>query len=154
RNPETHLAPQFLKFTHMQFLAQAFSHQPSRDTAETVLLRAYGLHTRPGEEGLPERRGWNPCGYSINGLNSELNSGEGCLQVVLSCLRPSQQVSGLPGKRRVADLPGDAQSLAAIHLGLTPLSGGERDLAAQSVKLRDVLHGASGSGLAEASLHL
>ena len=27
RNLETHLAPQFLKFTHVQLLAQAFSHQ-------------------------------------------------------------------------------------------------------------------------------
>ena len=118
------------------------------------MLRAYGLHTRPGQEGLPESRVWNPCGYSINGLNSELDSGEGRLQVVLPCLRPGEQVGGLPGKRRVADLPGNAQGLTAIRLGLAPLPGGESDLAAQSVKSRDVLHGAGGSGLDEASLHL
>src|SRR5262249_13388279 len=58
------------------------------------------------------------------------------------------------GKRRVADLPGDAQGFAAIGLSLTPLPGGESDLAAQRVKPRDVLHGAGGSGLAEPSLHL
>ncbi len=47
--------------------------------AETVLLLAYGLYTRPGQEGLPESTVWNPCGYSINGLDSELDSSEGRL---------------------------------------------------------------------------
>src|SRR5262245_28499 len=136
------------------FLRKRFRTRPSRDAAETVLLRTYGLHPRPGQERLPKIRVWNPCGYSINGLNSELDSGEGCLQVVLPYLRLSEQVSSLPGKRRVADLPGDAQGFAAIGLSLTPLPGGESDLAAQRVKPRDVLHGAGGSGLAEPSLHL
>src|SRR5438132_10890150 len=131
-----------------------WDYKPSRDAAETVLLRAYGLHSRPGQEGHPESRVWNACGHSINSLNSELDSGKGRLQVVLTCLRPGEQVSGLPGKRRVADLPGDAQGLAAIRLSLAPLPGGESDLAAQRVKPRDVLHGAGGSGLDEASLYL
>src|SRR5262245_862006 len=136
------------------FLRKRFFTRPSRDAAETVVFRAYGLHTRPGQEGLPERRFWNPCGYSLNSLNSELDTGEGGLQVVLPCLRPGEQVGGLPGQRRVADLPGDAQGLAAIRLSRAPLPGGKSNLTTQSMKSRDILHGASGPGLTEASLHL
>src|SRR5438270_2864460 len=136
------------------FLRKRFCTRPSRDTAEMVLLSAYSLHTRPGQEYFPESRVWNSCCYSIKSLNSELNSGEGRLQVILPGLRPGEQVGGLPGQRRVADLPGDTQGLAAIRLSLAPLPGGEGNLAAQGVKLCDVLHGAGGSGLAEASLHL
>jgi hypothetical protein len=118
------------------------------------LLHAYGLRTRPGQERLPESRVRNPCGHSINSLDSELDSGKACLQVVLPCLRAGEQVSSLPGKRRVADLPGDAQSLTTIRLGLAPLPSGESNFASQSVKPRDVFHGAGGSGLDEASLYL
>ena len=131
-----------------------WDHNPSRDMAKMVLLLAYGLHPWPGQEGLPESRVWNACRHSINGLNSELDSGKGRLQVVLPGLRPGEQVGGLPGKRWVADLPGDAQGLTAIRLGLAPLPGGESDLAAQGVKPRDVLHRAGGSGLDEAALHV
>src|SRR5437016_6182139 len=67
---------------------------------------------------------------------------------------PGKQVGGLPGKRRVAGLLGNAQGLTTIRLSLAPLPGGESDLAAQRVKPRDVLHGAGGSGLDESSLHL
>ena len=70
-----------------------WDYRASRDAAETVLLRTYGLHTRPGKEGLAESRFWNPCRHSINGLNSELDSGEGRLQVVLTCLRLGEQVT-------------------------------------------------------------
>jgi hypothetical protein len=118
------------------------------------LLLSYSLYTRPGQEGLPERRVWNACGHSINSLNSQLDAGKGCLQVILPCLRPGEQVGGLPGKRRVADLPGEAQGFAAIRLGLAPLPGSEGDLTPRRVKPRDILHGASGSGLDEASLYL
>jgi hypothetical protein len=37
-----------------------------------------------------------------------LDIGKGRLQIVLSYLRPGEQVGGLPGKRWVTDLPGDA----------------------------------------------
>src|SRR5262249_25178886 len=92
RHPKTHLESQFLKFTHVQFLAQAFSHRPSRDMAETVLLLAYGLHTRPGQEDFLESEVRNPCCHSINGLNSELGTGKGCLQVTLPC--PQNFIAG------------------------------------------------------------
>ena len=90
-----------------------------------VLLHAYGLHTRPGQERLPESRVRNPCGHRINSLNSELDSSKGGRQVMLTCLRPGEQPTCSPGKRRIADLSGDAQGLVAICLGLGPLPGGE-----------------------------
>src|SRR5262249_51902900 len=97
--------------SNMMFLLFLYNRcltKPLRDTAETISLLTYGLHARPGQERLPESRIRNACRHSINRLDGELDSGKGCLQVVLSCLRLGEEVSGLPGQRWVADLPGDA----------------------------------------------
>src|SRR5262249_21187736 len=128
------------------FWRKRFRSRSLRDTVETVLRLAYGLHSRPGQEYLSESGIGNARSYSINGLDGELDTGTGRLQVVLPCLRPGEQVSGLPGESRVANLPGKAQGLAAIRLSLAPLPGSESDLTTQGVEPRDVLHRAGGSG--------